>query len=285
MSGTQNAPLPVIPRTGIGIDVHAYAPEDAPQPLWLGGLFWDGERGLSGHSDGDPVAHAAADALFSACGVGDLGTHFGTDRPGIRRGLRRDPAGRGRPDRPRRGLRNRQHRRAVRGQPAQVRPAAGGIPAGPQRRPPRAGERHGHHERRARVHRPRRGDLGHGDGPRLSGPAKHVRRPSPRLEGKHPIQCHPVPNRQETCREEAADRRRTRGRDHAGGCAGLPTAPRQRHAEDERRGKLQVPQHRHLRALREREGAGRADRPALPGGCGQGGAGGGRPRSSRWPRS
>ena len=81
MSGTQNAPLPVIPRTGVGIDVHAYAPEDAPQPLWLGGLFWDGERGLSGHSDGDPVAHAAADALFSACGVGDLGTHFGTDRP------------------------------------------------------------------------------------------------------------------------------------------------------------------------------------------------------------
>ena len=81
MSGPQNAPLPVIPRTGIGIDVHAYAPADAPQPLWLGGLFWDGERGLSGHSDGDPVAHAAADALFSACGVGDLGTHFGTDRP------------------------------------------------------------------------------------------------------------------------------------------------------------------------------------------------------------
>ena len=73
--------VPLIPRTGIGIDVHAYAPDDAAQPLWLGGLFWDGERGLSGHSDGDPVAHAAADALFSACGIGDLGTHFGTDRP------------------------------------------------------------------------------------------------------------------------------------------------------------------------------------------------------------
>jgi len=60
----------VLPRTGIGIDVHAYAPEDAPRPLWLGG-----------HSDGDPVAHAAADALFSAAGLGDLGTHFGTSRP------------------------------------------------------------------------------------------------------------------------------------------------------------------------------------------------------------
>src|SRR5687768_5255225 len=71
----------ILPRTGIGIDVHAFAPEGASRPLWLGGLFWEGERGLAGHSDGDAVAHAAADALFSACGIGDLGTHFGTDRP------------------------------------------------------------------------------------------------------------------------------------------------------------------------------------------------------------
>ncbi|MFJ3959057.1 2-C-methyl-D-erythritol 2,4-cyclodiphosphate synthase [Arthrobacter sp. NPDC090010] len=71
----------VIPRTGIGVDAHAYAPEDAPRPLWLAGLQWPGERGLAGHSDADVVAHAAADALFSAAGLGDLGTHFGTDRP------------------------------------------------------------------------------------------------------------------------------------------------------------------------------------------------------------
>ncbi len=71
----------ILPRTGIGLDVHAYASEDHPRPLWLGGLLWEGERGLAGHSDGDPVAHAAADALFSAAGIGDLGTHFGTDRP------------------------------------------------------------------------------------------------------------------------------------------------------------------------------------------------------------
>lgn len=74
-------PTMFIPRTGIGLDVHAYADDDAPRPLWLGGLLWPGERGLAGHSDGDPVAHAAADALFSAAGIGDLGTHFGTDRP------------------------------------------------------------------------------------------------------------------------------------------------------------------------------------------------------------
>jgi 2-C-methyl-D-erythritol 2,4-cyclodiphosphate synthase len=73
--------IPLVPRVGIGIDVHAFAPENEPRDLWLGGLRWEGERGLAGHSDGDPVAHAAADALFSAAGVGDLGTHFGTDRP------------------------------------------------------------------------------------------------------------------------------------------------------------------------------------------------------------
>ncbi|WP_125616126.1 2-C-methyl-D-erythritol 2,4-cyclodiphosphate synthase [Specibacter cremeus] len=73
--------MTALPRTGIGVDTHAYAPADTPAPLWLAGLHWPGERGLAGHSDGDAVAHAAADALFSAAGAGDLGAHFGTDRP------------------------------------------------------------------------------------------------------------------------------------------------------------------------------------------------------------
>lgn len=70
-----------LPRTGIGVDVHAFAPSIESRTLRLAGLEWPGERGLAGHSDGDAVAHAAADALFSASGTGDLGTNFGTERP------------------------------------------------------------------------------------------------------------------------------------------------------------------------------------------------------------
>jgi 2-C-methyl-D-erythritol 2,4-cyclodiphosphate synthase len=49
--------------------------------LWLAGLEWPGEPALEGHSDGDAVAHAIVDALLSAAGLGDIGTHFGVDRP------------------------------------------------------------------------------------------------------------------------------------------------------------------------------------------------------------
>ncbi|WP_125776259.1 2-C-methyl-D-erythritol 2,4-cyclodiphosphate synthase [Antribacter gilvus] len=76
--GLRTTPLP---RVGTGVDVHAFAPEGSDRQLWLGGLHWPGERGLAGHSDADVAAHAAADALFSAAGIGDLGSHFGTSRP------------------------------------------------------------------------------------------------------------------------------------------------------------------------------------------------------------
>lgn len=66
------------PRVGTALDVHQY---DSTQPLWLAGLEWPGESGLSGHSDGDVVIHAIVDALLQAAGLGDLGTHFGADRP------------------------------------------------------------------------------------------------------------------------------------------------------------------------------------------------------------
>ncbi|MBO0610964.1 2-C-methyl-D-erythritol 2,4-cyclodiphosphate synthase [Myceligenerans salitolerans] len=70
-----------VPHIGIGTDVHAFAPEGSGRELWLAGLHWPGERGLAGHSDADVAAHAAADALFAAAGIGDLGTHFGTSEP------------------------------------------------------------------------------------------------------------------------------------------------------------------------------------------------------------
>ena len=72
--------VPGMPRTGVGVDVHAFA-SDAGRELWLAGLLWPGVAGLEGHSDADVACHAACDALFSAAGVGDLGTHFGSDRP------------------------------------------------------------------------------------------------------------------------------------------------------------------------------------------------------------
>lgn len=73
-------PGPVLPRVGIGVDVHAFS-ADPERPMWLAGLHWEGVTGLEGHSDSDAVAHACCDALFSAAGIGDLGAHFGTDRP------------------------------------------------------------------------------------------------------------------------------------------------------------------------------------------------------------
>jgi 2-C-methyl-D-erythritol 2,4-cyclodiphosphate synthase len=60
-------------RVGLGFDVHAFG--DAP-PLRLGGVEIPDAPRLAGHSDGDAVAHAVADALLGAAGMPDLGTLF-----------------------------------------------------------------------------------------------------------------------------------------------------------------------------------------------------------------
>ena len=70
--------IPDSHRVGTGMDVHAFG---EAENLWLAGLHWPGEQELSGHSDGDAVAHAICDALLSAAGLGDIGSRFGTADP------------------------------------------------------------------------------------------------------------------------------------------------------------------------------------------------------------
>ena len=59
-------------RVGLGFDVHPFGGD---KPLVLAGVTLDGP-GLQGHSDADVVAHAVADALLGAAGLGDIGEHF-----------------------------------------------------------------------------------------------------------------------------------------------------------------------------------------------------------------
>jgi 2-C-methyl-D-erythritol 4-phosphate cytidylyltransferase/2-C-methyl-D-erythritol 2,4-cyclodiphosphate synthase len=62
-----------VSRTGLGVDVHAFA---GSGPVMLGGIELPSERGLAGHSDADVVLHAITDALLGAGGLGDIGQHF-----------------------------------------------------------------------------------------------------------------------------------------------------------------------------------------------------------------
>jgi 2-C-methyl-D-erythritol 2,4-cyclodiphosphate synthase len=63
----------VIPRIGLGFDVHPFA---AGRPFVLGGETIAHAQGLEGHSDADALTHAIADALLGALALGDLGAHF-----------------------------------------------------------------------------------------------------------------------------------------------------------------------------------------------------------------
>jgi 2-C-methyl-D-erythritol 4-phosphate cytidylyltransferase/2-C-methyl-D-erythritol 2,4-cyclodiphosphate synthase len=76
----------LIPRTGMGFDVHAFSGDG---PIMLGGIAVPYSRGLAGHSDADVVLHAITDALLGAGGLGDIGEHFPPDDP-IWRGMSSD---------------------------------------------------------------------------------------------------------------------------------------------------------------------------------------------------
>lgn len=62
-------------RVGQGFDVHRFS-DDPDRALILGGVHISDAPGLVGHSDADVIAHAVADALLGAAGLGDLGEHF-----------------------------------------------------------------------------------------------------------------------------------------------------------------------------------------------------------------
>jgi 2-C-methyl-D-erythritol 2,4-cyclodiphosphate synthase len=68
-------------RVGLGFDAHAFADGI---PLVLGGIRFDEDRGLAGHSDGDVVTHALIDALLGAAGMGDIGSLFPADDDSLR---------------------------------------------------------------------------------------------------------------------------------------------------------------------------------------------------------
>jgi 2-C-methyl-D-erythritol 2,4-cyclodiphosphate synthase len=60
-------------RIGIGYDIHRTV---RGRPLLLGGVRFESEWGLEGHSDADVLAHAIGDAVLGAAALGDLGAHF-----------------------------------------------------------------------------------------------------------------------------------------------------------------------------------------------------------------
>lgn len=68
----------MVPRTGMGFDVHAFA---GAGPIMLGGVEIAHDRGLAGHSDADVALHAITDALLGAASLGDIGQHFPPSDP------------------------------------------------------------------------------------------------------------------------------------------------------------------------------------------------------------
>jgi 2-C-methyl-D-erythritol 2,4-cyclodiphosphate synthase len=60
-------------RIGHGYDIHRIV---SGRPLVIGGVKFDTDYGLEGHSDADCLTHAICDALLGAAGLPDIGVFF-----------------------------------------------------------------------------------------------------------------------------------------------------------------------------------------------------------------
>lgn len=65
-------------RIGHGYDIHRIAPG---RPLVLGGVRFDTDYGLEGHSDADCLTHAICDAILGAAALPDIGHFFPNTDP------------------------------------------------------------------------------------------------------------------------------------------------------------------------------------------------------------
>ncbi|MCC6416487.1 MAG: 2-C-methyl-D-erythritol 2,4-cyclodiphosphate synthase [Opitutaceae bacterium] len=68
-------------RIGHGYDIHRLVPD---RPLVLGGVKFDTDYGLDGHSDADVITHAICDALLGAAGLPDIGHFFPNTDPALK---------------------------------------------------------------------------------------------------------------------------------------------------------------------------------------------------------
>ena len=78
MSSIEGLGLSTNVRVGLGYDSHRFSSE---RPLVLGGVTIPDHQGLSGHSDGDAIAHALIDAILGAVSLGNVGGHFSPNDP------------------------------------------------------------------------------------------------------------------------------------------------------------------------------------------------------------
>ena len=65
-------------RIGHGYDIHRIV---GGRPMVLGGVRFDVDYGLDGHSDADCLTHAICDALLGAAGLPDIGHFFPNHDP------------------------------------------------------------------------------------------------------------------------------------------------------------------------------------------------------------